>query len=660
MHRLYWTLILFMTYGWAVGQVSFTQLPQNLQLYPRDASNQANVLIGGTVTAAGYNKVSVQVRREGVLTQALSQSLSAAARPTFQLTATIKAEPAEYSFRVFLVRGADSTLVADRQRVVCGDVYVIHGQSNAIAQAGLEQYYSVGFDDKYLRNCTYTFMTDPQTTMRWYAARDPYGTVGAFGLTLQRLILQTYGIPTLMLNGANGGTGILALSARDPDNHANLGTYYGRLLYRAQWAGVVNQVKAIIWKQGENEAGSGPEGYSELFTTLYKQFREDYGETFRMYVGQLDLMKDGQPGAAALRDFQRRTKYLYKNLETIATVGTQGYDGIHYNALGHQQMAYEQFRQIARDFYGSTDTLQINSPDPKKVYYNTRRDSVTLVFDESMQMVWRDSAYYNFATGQLMGQRFLKDMFYVDKQAGWVTGGQAKRNRVVLSLKEATSAKTIRYMPPYFADSQSGFYDGPTLRNSRGMRAFIFDSISIANAIPTVTTLAARPLADTQIQLVWRSPAGATAQVLERSDGTGVFRQIASLNSITASYTDTNLPNPLETYTYRLRASNALAESAYSNVASARLLILATEPTPSLVRLYPNPLGPDQVLRIEGELQTFVGLTVYDRLGREVKNWHGKAVNQLTLPLTGVASGLYIADVQTAEGRMVRQKLLIH
>jgi hypothetical protein len=379
-----------------------------------------------------------------------------------------------------------------------------------------------------------------------------------------------------------------------------------------------------------------------------------------MYVGQLDLMKDGKPGAAALRDFQRRTKSLYRNVEAIATVGTQGYDGIHYNAQGHQQMAYEQFRQIARDFYGSTDTLQINSPEPKKVFYNARRDSVTMIFDDTMQMVWRDTSYYSFATGQLMGQRFLKDMFYLDKQAGWVTGAQAKQNRVMLSLKEPASAKTIRYMPPYFADSQVGFYDGPTLKNSRGVRAFTFDSVSIADAIPGITTLAARPLTDKQIQLVWRSPAGATVQLLERADGTGAFRQIASLNSIAASYMDNTLPDPMGTYTYRIRASSAVSESGYSNVVSAKPLLLATEPVSSLVRLYPNPLDADQVLRIEGDQQTFVGLNVYDLLGREIKSWRGKAANQLTLPLTGVGTGLYIADIQTAEGQTIRQKFMIY
>jgi hypothetical protein len=281
------------------------------------------------------------------------------------------------------------------------------------------------------------------------------------------------------------------------------------------------------------------------------------------------------------------------------------------------------------------------------------------LFDETMQMVWRDTAYYSFATGKLTGQRFLKDMFYLDKQAGWVTGAQVRQNRVVLSLKEPSSAKTIRYMPPYFADGQLGFYDGPTLKNSRGMRAFTFDSVSIADALPTITTLAAGFLTDRQIQLVWRSPAGATAQIIERADGTGAFRPIATLNSITASYTDSSLPDPQATYSYRVKAANSVAESSYSNVVSAKLLVLATEPTASLIRLYPNPLGADQVLRIEGDQQTFVGLKVYDLLGREVKSWQGKAVGRLTIPLYGMATGLYIADVQTTEGTIARHKLLI-
>ncbi|QMW05983.1 sialate O-acetylesterase [Spirosoma foliorum] len=662
MKRLYGAFILFLSYFGSFGQVVFDQLPRDLQLYPRDATNQAAISVSGSMsgTAVSYTKIGVQVLREGLLTKALSQTLSPSST-TFKLTTTIKAETAEYGFRVFAYKGADSVLVAERKRVVCGDVYIIHGQSNALALAGLDTYYSVGFDDKYLRNAAYSYGS-PASNMTWFPAKQPYASVGGLGLTIQRLILQTYGIPTCVINGAQGGTQISLLLARNPANHADTNTFYGNLLYRAQWAGVARQAKAIIFRQGEEDAGTGISGYAGKFATLYNQLREDYGD-MRIYVGQINILDNTNPNdsAAALRDFQRRTKFLFKNVETIASVGTVGYQGVHYEPLAYQQLAFEQFRQLARDIYGSTDTLQINSPDVKKTFYNARKDSITLVFDDQMQMVWKsDTAFYSFATGVKEYGREQKDYFYLDGKSGLVAGGSATGNRVILALNQPATAKTLRYLPAYFSDNFSAFYDGPVLKNSRGMRAFSFDGVPIADAIATVTTLAAKPLSEKQIQLNWTVSANAQTQLLERSDGTpSSYKQIASFNGTTATYTDTNLPDPLGTYYYRLRASNSTSESGYSNVVIARPLILEIEPTEPLVQLYPNPLSTDRLLHVEASQVTFTNLSVRDLLGRVVKSWSGTAKNTLTLGLSDLEAGLYIANLQTTDGQTLRRKIVI-
>ena len=666
MKRLYGCLVLFLYYFPAWSQVAIEQIPRDLQLYPRDTSNQAEVVVSGRMTSAGYNKIGMQVLREGKLTKVVSQTLAPAVDSTrFRLATIIKAEPAEYQFRVFIYKGPDSTLVADRKRVVCGDVYIIHGQSNALALAGLDQFYSFNFDDKYLRNATYPYNSaNIPADMSWYPAKQPYASLGGFGLTLQRLILQTYGIPTCILNGAQGGTAITDLTARNPVNHADLSTIYGRLLYRAQWAGVAKQVKAIIWKQGEEDAGSGLPGYDQKFTKLYNQFREDYGNA-RIYVGQIDILPNPQDSAAALRDFQRRTKYLFKNVETIATVGTPGHgeDGVHYSPEAHQQMAFEQFRLVARDFYGATDTLQINSPDIRKVYYNARRDSLTLVFGEQMQMVWKsDTAFYDFSNGALIAKRELKDYFYLDGQAGLVTGGAARGNRILLGLKQPATAETLRYLPAYFDDGKSNFYNGPTLRNTRGMRAFSFDNVPIADAIAPVTTLAAKPLSDKAIQLTWTAPATAQTQVLERADSSSAsYRPVASLSATVATYTDNTLPNPLATYRYRLRAFSPTSESLYSNVVSAvpLMIVMSLEPTRPAVRLYPNPVMADRRLTIESGQTPFTGLILRDERGQTVKTWQGAAQSRLSLSLDDLRAGLYIADLQTDGGTVLRRKVIV-
>lgn len=670
MKQLYVSLLLTLYCLTTNGQGYFTSLPRDLQLYPRNAANQAEVVFSG-VTDAGYTKISVQTLRAGKLTGTLSQTgVASASGFAFRLAPIIKAEPAEYEFKVFLHKNTDSVLVVNPKRVVCGDVYLIHGQSNAIPTGGLAQYYSTTFDDTYLR--TVDYIGDP-AAIRWYPAKEPFASVGEYGLSIQRYILVTYGIPTVCINGADGGKDIELLTQRNPANPADVTTRYGRLLYRAQWAGVAKQAKAIIWKQGEADAGSGTPGYQQKFDQFYKNLRADYGNDARLYVSQINILDNaainGQVDIAPqIRDFQRRIKFLYANTETIATVGTLGYGGIHYDTPANRQLAFEQYRQIARDVYGATDTLQINSPDIKKVYYNTRRDSVTLVFDDQMQMVWKaDSATYDFSNGKLIKIRYLKDVFYLDGQAGLVTGGSASQNRVVLSLKQPATARSLRYLPSYFSEPPlSEAYDGPALRNTRGMRAFSFDNVPIADVLPAVTTLAAQAVSDKQIQLTWTASASATTQVLERAVGTPTgFTTVATLSGTVTTFTDDKLAAVPQTYYYRLRSLSASSESAFGNVASATVkpvvvvIVLANEPVVGTVRLFPNPVAAGGWLRVEADQAQLTGLTLRDSQGRVVKSWLGSPQKNLQFSVTGTQAGLYFAELQTTGGREVRRVVII-
>lgn len=662
MNRFYVGMFSLLCCSAANGQGYFVDLPRDLQLYPRNTSDQAEVVFSG-VTDRGYSKISVQTLREGILTVTSSQTAAETiAGFPFRLTATIKAERAEYSFKVFLHKNRDSILIAEPKRVVCGDVYLVHGQSNAIPTGGLVQDYSITFDDKYLRNCDYL---DNPANIRWYPAKEPFASVGVFGLAMQRHILNTYGIPTLFINGADGGKDIGVLTERDPANPANVVTRYGRLLYRARWAGVDKHVKAIFWRQGEADAGSGTPGYEQKFDQFYKNLRTDYGADMRMYVSQINILDNPAINnqvdiAPQIRDFQRRIKYLYPKTESIATVGTPGYDGVHYDTPGHQQLTFEQFRQVARDVYGSTDTIQINSPDIKKVFYNARKDSITLVFDDQMQMVWKaDSATYDFSNGKLVKIRYLKDFFYLNGQDGLVTAGSASRNRVVLSLKQPGTARKIRYLPSFYSNALSIAYDGPTLKNTRGMRAFSFDNVTIADALPAVTTLVANGISDKQIRLSWTAPADAISQILERSIGTSTaFTQMGTVNGTTNTFTD-NDTELTQTYFYRLRTVSISSESAYSPVVSARPLVLGVEPNPLAIRTYPNPVSVGTTLRIDADYLLIRAVLIGNVQGRTMNGWRGTPQQQIQVETNDLPTGIYVVDVQTTDGRSIRQKVIV-
>ncbi len=557
----------------AQAPILFQTLPANLQLYPRNANNQADVPISGTLTDAAYARVSVVVLREGQRWKYATQSPTFAnGRAAFRLPVTIQAEAAEYTFRVFIANKTDSVLVAERQRVVCGDVYVLYGQSNAVALAGIEQYQ---IDDRLLRNIAIPYQSpNPRAEVAWYASRQPFGSVGVLGLEIQKLILKNHGIPTCLINGSEGGAPITTLTQRDS---VGLSTAYDKLLFRVKWGGLLGSVKGIIFKHGENEAGLSPAGYDAKFKTFHDQLRRDFGAAPRLYIGQINILEYPVEGAGELRDFQRRTKQLYPNLETIATVGSPGYDGIHYNMDGNIKIAFEQYRQLARDVYGATDVAQINSPDVRKVFFNARRDSVTLVFDADQRMRFpKDTVYYDFMRGtenRIPTAKYL----YTDGQSGLVTGGRAEGQRVILGLKPgvtpgAIPAKTLTYLPSFFpVDAAFNQYNGPHLTNGKGMRAFSFYNVPIAEGLPAILTLQVSAGAGPgQVLLTWPGPG--VSVVVERSIGSAAnFQVLATVAERITTYTDAALPNPSATYYYRVRANSATAEGDYSPVVAVAI-----------------------------------------------------------------------------------------
>lgn len=540
--------------------VTFNQLPATYQLFARDSTNQATVPISGTVTAPGPDSLSVELWREDKL---LSRSgIKLAVQGSFSSSVRIRAEKAQYAIRVYAHTGRDSTLVAERTRLVCGDFIQIYGQSNAVAA-----FPNYSLDDTYLRNFAFKDSTAPaEGKVFWYPAKQPPGGAGVIGWRLQELILKHFGIPTCIMNGAVGGENIAVLNYRNSQNPADRTNPYGQLLYRHQQAEALPALRAIIWKQGETDAGGAfktADFYSQQFEILYQNWQQDYPSRPRIYLSQINYLPDRNPSAGRIRDFQRRTKKIYPNLETIATVGTSGFEGIHYTQGGYLQTANELFRQIARDLYQAPDTVQINSPDVQKAYYNSRKDTVTLVFDDRMQMVWpADSTLNDLTTGEAY-QRRMKDFIYLDGQADLVSRGSASQNRVTLALTFPVSATSITYLPPFFSDSHTQYYDGVHLKNNRGMRAFSFADVPIGNALPMIALKSADLLPRNKVILAWNAPPVLPdSYEIERADNpNGPFVLVGRTSGQATSFTDTTLTLRASMVYYRLRAATATAES---------------------------------------------------------------------------------------------------
>lgn len=453
--------------------VTFSKIPAKLQLYPRKSNNKATIPIVGKISTTGYSQMSVVVYRNNIFYKYLKASLTyASGSAGFALYPTILSELAEYKFAIYARRPADSSLVALRDSIVAGDVYVINGQSNSHYANSMENY-----SNQYCRtfgiqtnNSNYVAYNPSDTT--WNIAKGvyPYLT-GSWGIILQKLIRDNLGIPTCIINGGTGGSQIDEHMKNSLQSDYFTNTIYGKLHYRLLKSGLINDIKAIFWYQGEKDAGRLFNVYEGFFQQLYQAWKVEYAIAAKIYVFQINLGCTSNSNSGKFREGQRKFKQSFADVHTIATAGVKGYDGCHYDTAGYHEIARQVYRIVAKDFYNSTDTLNIQSPEIRRAYYaSSRQQQIVLEFNYVSNLVWPQS----------IGGVDLKDYFYLDGVAGKVLSGLAGSNKIILQLDTVSNASTITYLPDAVAPSTP--FLGPTVKSIRGVNAFSFYEFPIGPA----------------------------------------------------------------------------------------------------------------------------------------------------------------------------------
>ncbi len=626
--------------GWGQAPVTLDQWPARLQLYPRDKTSQCIVVISGRAPVNQIKAISLVVLRNQQFRQYSRTGLDPLTGQ-FSFKPVIKAERSEYSFQLFAhpITG-DSVQIALRDSIVCGDVFLIMGQSNAVGRF---------IDKPYQSEFSRTFGVNqggidynPADTA-WCLTNTTEGNNALWSVELQRLINEQHGIPTAVINGAVGGTTITNHANRDTSQHANLSTLYGRLLYRAKKAGVANRIRAMIWRQGEAEAVNDPSVYIKVFPQLYSYWKQDYPTLGKVYHSQINILPDSIVRAGFLRDFQRRSKTIFGDNEPIATIGLPDYTGLHYNEAGYRQFGLELYRLVARDFYGSTDTSNISSPNLQRLYYSTvQQDEITMEFEPGQVMQWpADTTITNPKTGNHYTQT-LSNFIYTDYpggETGIIKSVTQQGNLLILKLTKPVTAKHLTYLPSSYKDSEIGYYVGPVIRNRRGMRALTFYQVPIAPFLPGPTELSATPVDTSAIKLTWslNTPSDSVANwAIERADTNGLFRSLIQLPASARTYADPRIVNHSDslkldkTYAYRVRALSRQAESVYSPVALASLHAIPAAPASTTAPAV--MLGPELALLAADSLDHSAALVYPNPASDQVRvrlplDWSGNAIN---------------------------------
>ena len=447
------------------AQIIIQKFPKHNQVFQRDEKDEAVLTINADVLPAQRGVVTLIIKQDDQ--PYLERSIVLAGETKISFTPKIKAGLYNYSVALHL----DTKEIIKAERVAAGDVFLVYGQSNALGYSEINTYRPS--NSVYIR---YFIMNNYENLAgQWLVpSEEPrWAGIGLFPLELQRILFEKYQYPIGVIVGAVGGANLAQLSNRNSAKPADISTDYGKLLSQVISSGQKDKMKYLIFRQGETDATDyvSSLAYAEGFKKLIDYFKTDFPALEKIYNFQINILNFPNTKAGIVREFQRNSDLVSPLIRNISTVGTVGYDGLHYNTRGYTQGANELARVMGKEIYGIESPDEIYSPNLKLAYWSNKK--LVLEFDEKMQMKYPADTMID---GKLWS---MKDYIFIDSKSGVVNSGYAEGNKIFIDV--SLHGKNVSYLPKYYGKpaSTSDFYKGPHFTNSLGMRAFSFDSVGI-------------------------------------------------------------------------------------------------------------------------------------------------------------------------------------
>ena len=453
---------------WVQRVSSKEERPVDNQFYGRDDKNEGTLFCNGTLSEPSSELV-LKVFADEKVFKTETQKPGAGGIYAF----TVKLKPGLIKYRIELAtkKEGKEVVVHKADNLVCGDAYLIQGQSNAVAtDIGKED---PEFSSEWIRSFGSTSTNPDGSRLKFWGnavhrgRKNENAQIGYWGMELGRRLVEAHKVPICFINGAVGGTRI-DMHQRNPINPDDASSIYGRLLWRVKEAGLTHAIKAVIWHQGENDQGAdGPTGkygwetYLQYFVDLSASWKSDYPNIKNYYVFQI-WPKACSMGVAGsdnmLREIQRTLPSYFSNMGVMSTLGINPPGGCHFPPAGYAEFARMICPLLERDLYGRNSLVSITPPNLENVSYsNADKTEITLKFDQAV--VWSDS---------------LVSEFYLDGVSGNIASGSVSNNVLTLKLKNASQAKKIMYL-----DSKA--WNGKNLLlGANGIAALTFCDVQIS------------------------------------------------------------------------------------------------------------------------------------------------------------------------------------
>ncbi|MBX9680051.1 MAG: DUF2341 domain-containing protein [Gemmataceae bacterium] len=458
--------------------------PEEGQFYARDDRNEGTLHCNGTLDEpADEVFLKVYCDEKPFATQTAKPGKDS----SYALSAKLKPGLMKYRVEFGTWSGGKHIVLHKAGNLLCGDAYLITGQSNAEAldlpwetpreTSDWVRTYGgpMGRDrdgESWVRERTKK--AGGNRPNLWFPAvwkfkppeHDTF--VGWWGMQLGKRLVESQKMPVCIINGALGGTRIDE-HQRSPADAADLSTIYGRTLWRLREAKLTHGIRGIIWHQGENDQpADGPSGnygwknYHRYFVELAAGWKRDFPNVRHYYAFQIwpdSCAMGGREGAGdRLREQQRTLSDLFSNLSVMSTLGIRPPGGCHFPLEGYNEFARLLQPLIERDMYGKKPAQSITPPNLRRVSFaDAKRDMLTLEFDQPV--VWKNS---------LIGQ------FYLDGAKDKVAGGSSEGSTLTLKLKAPTAAGSLTYL------KESAWSQDALLVGENGIAALTFCEVPIS------------------------------------------------------------------------------------------------------------------------------------------------------------------------------------
>jgi hypothetical protein len=466
--------------AWVQRSPDKDEKPVDNQFYARDDNNEGALYYNGTLTDSA-DSVFLKLYADDKLVKSESQKLNADKSYAFAIK--LNAGLVKYKVEFGTKSGTSEKIQQTVSNLVCGDAYIIQGQSNAVG-------YNYENTDK-RQDLTRTNSPwirsfggngeaggDPLTG-GWGNAvverltpssPDRIHFISAWGMALAKKLVADTKIPVCILNGAVGGTRI---DEHMPDHVRNAGQpnkerpIYSNLKQRVIAARLSHGIRGVLWHQGEADQGfDGPDNcygcemYETYWLDLTAAWKQDYPNLRHYYLFQIwpnACSQGGTRNSDKLRDVQRRLSRLYSSLSVVPTLDIPSGANCHFKTDDYEKMGLLMAPLLERDIHGKNFPQPISAADLKMACYTTaKNDEIALEFDQPV--VWLDA---------------LASQFYLDGEAGKVASGSVSGNVLKLKLTAPASAKSITYLTDRKWDPKTLLYG----RN--GIAALTFCEVTI-------------------------------------------------------------------------------------------------------------------------------------------------------------------------------------